>query len=90
VLAGPDQFEAAELDVIVHGLYGLGARGVGGFIDRHVRPLPWLTRVAILRRLLKLNREFCLQMFLPGAPGMRISWRPPGWKKARRWIAQNG
>ncbi len=82
-----DECEVDELDVVVGGLYRVGHDGFGGFIDRHVRPFPFFTRLAILRQVLKVNRWFSLDLVLPGHLSTRILWRPPGWTKMRRMIA---
>ena len=79
----PDRCSVDEVDLVINGLYRSDSDGVGGFIDRYVRPLPFTARVAVLRRLLDVNRSFSFQMFIPG----RIpAWRPPGWKTVRRLI----
>jgi hypothetical protein len=79
----PDRCSVEEVDLVINGLYRSDSDGVGGFIDRYVRPLPFTARVAVLRRLLDVNRSFSFQMFIPG----RVpAWRPPGWKTVRRLI----
>jgi glycosyltransferase involved in cell wall biosynthesis len=83
-----DDIEVGELDVVLNGLYRIGCEGLGGIIDRHVGPFPFATRVAILRRMLNLNRSFSFDLFFPGRFVTRIPWRPPGWKQARRFLAR--
>lgn len=84
-----DEIEVGELDVVLNGLYGIGCEGLGAVIDRYVRPFPFATRMAILRRMLNVNRSFSFDMFIPGCLPARIPWRPPGWKMARRLISQH-
>jgi hypothetical protein len=79
----PDRCSVQEVDLMVNGLYRTGSDGIGRVIDQYVRPLPFLTRVAVLRRLFHVNRSFSMQMFVPG----RVpAWRPPGWAALRRVV----
>ena len=79
-----------EVDVYISRLYGVNQDEVGGIIDRHVRPLPWSRRVAVLRQMLAVNRSFSFDLFLPAWLAARASWRPPFWRALRRAIARRG
>ena len=86
----PDTCAPDEVDVYVSRLYGVDEDEVGGIIDRHVRALPWSRRVAVLRRLLAVNRSFSFDLFLPAWLASRASWRPPFWRMLRRAIVRRG
>ena len=84
----PDKCVPDEVDVYISRLYGIDDDEVGGIIDRHVRALPWSRRVAVLRRMLAVNRSFSFDLFLPAWLASRASWRPPYWRTLRRAIAR--
>ena len=84
-----DRFEADRLDVMIDRLYGVDADAVGRMIDTHVRPLPVAARRAILRRMLRVNRSFSFDLFLPTWLATRLSWRPPYWNVIRRSLARS-
>jgi hypothetical protein len=89
VLGGPDDLEAGPVDLLVNHLYRVGDEVIGGVIDQHVRSLPLLSRVAVLRRMLRVNRSFSFDLFLPVWLAARLSWRPPYWAALRRWMARH-
>jgi hypothetical protein len=89
VRPGSDRFQPDTLDVFVSRLYGVTREGLGGFIDQHVRPLPIANRVAILRKMLSINRSFSFDLFLPHWCAARLSWRPPYWSAVRRMLARH-
>jgi glycosyltransferase involved in cell wall biosynthesis len=79
-----------EVDVFVSRIYGIDEQALGELIDRHVRGLPWLRRIAVLRRMLTVNRTFSFDLFLPTWLASRASWRPPFWRALRRAISRRG
>jgi hypothetical protein len=85
----PDRFEPGALDVVINRLYSVDRDGLGQFIDQHVAPLPLATRVAVLRRMLDVNRSFSFDMFLPRWCASRLSWRPPYWGAIRKMLAKH-
>jgi hypothetical protein len=84
-----DRFEPDTVDMFVRRLYGVDQDGLGAFIDEHVRPLPFANRVAVLRRMLDVNRSFSFELFLPDWCAARLSWRPPYWNAIRRMLAKH-
>jgi hypothetical protein len=89
VPGGPDNFEADHVDILVNHLYRVGSDVLGGVIDHHVRPLPITSRVAVLRRMLRVNRAFSFDLFLPVWLAARVSWRPPYWGPIRKMLAKH-
>jgi glycosyltransferase involved in cell wall biosynthesis len=83
-----DHFEADTIDLFIRRLYGVERDGLGQFIDQYVRPLPLGKRVAILRRMLRVNRSFSFDLFLPHWCAARLSWRPPYWAAIRKMLAK--
>jgi glycosyltransferase involved in cell wall biosynthesis len=86
----PDKCLPDAVDVLVSRLYGIDEEAVGGLIDRHVRNLPWLRRIAVLWRMLGVSRSFSFDLFLPAWLASRASWRPPFWRALRQAIARRG
>ena len=86
----PDACVPDEVDVLVSRLYGIDEEVVGALIDRHVRGLPWLRRIAVLRQMLRVNRSFSFDLFLPAWLAARASWLPPFWRALRRAISRRG
>jgi hypothetical protein len=84
----PDRCLPDEVDILVSRLYGVEEESVGALIDSHVRGLSWARRVAVLRRMLALNRSFSFDLFLPVWVASRASWRPPFWPALRRAMAR--
>jgi hypothetical protein len=84
-----DRFEPDMLDVFISRLYGVNQDGLGQFIDQHVAALPLAARVAVLRRMLDVNRSFSFDMFLPRWCASRLSWRPPYWGAIRKMLAKH-
>jgi glycosyltransferase involved in cell wall biosynthesis len=84
-----DRFEPDTIDVYISRLYGVDREGLGQFIDQHVRALPLSARVAVLRRMLRVNRSFSFDLFLPHWCAARLSWRPPYWGSIRKMLAKH-
>ena len=79
-----------DVDVFVSRIYGIDEQALGELIDRHVRGLPWLRRIAVLRKMLAVNQAFSFDLFLPTWLASRASWRPPFWPALRRALSRRG
>jgi len=88
VTSSADQCQVDRVDVLINRLYRVDRDGLGGIIDEHVRGLPLAGRVAVLRRLLAVNRSFSFDLFLPNALARGLTVRPPYWGAIRRWLSR--
>jgi len=84
---GPDHSLADTVDVLINRLYKVDRDGLGQLIDERVRWLPLPGRAAILRKMLRVNRSFSFDLFLPRWLARQLTFRPPYWAAARQWVA---
>src|SRR4029450_1269949 len=84
---GPDPSLADTVDVLINRLYKVDRDGLGQLIDERVRWLPLPGRAAILRKMLRVNRSFSFDLFLPRWLARQLTVPPPYWAAARQWVA---